>query len=264
MSNLTGQQIKDTYEGLLNLANSTTGITSTPQQIQDGLGNNTGVRIATNFLTAPNVLGMQDYKGDYYGLGFSATAVAPVASSQNVMIAVPFYDNGSYDYSAITYNVLTATSTSDVVTVGFYTTQFVDGVGLAPSVLVQSGTTLISNSTGIKTTTLPSTLSFSAYGPGIYFYLMKISNASVTPTVRYGGAIQNTFFAQMVGLKSGYQLTPAGTSLQSPYKSPAAQSSIVYSGLTNFQTSYSTTDVRTFSSTVAFNQPYGFVVNTIK
>jgi len=264
MSNLTGQAIQDTYPGLLNLATATTGITSTPQQIQDGLGNNTGLRIGTNFLTAPNVLGMQDYKGDYYGLGFSTTAVAPVASSQNVMIAIPFYDNGTYDYSAITYSVLTATSTSDVVTVGFYTTQFVDGVGLAPSQLIQSGTTLISNATGIRTTTLPSTLSFSAYGPGVYFFMMRIGNSGVTPTVRYGGAVFNSFFAQYIGLKSGYQLTSAGTSISSPYKSPAGQASIVYSGLTNFQTSYSTSDVRTFSSTVTFNTPYGFVVNTIK
>jgi hypothetical protein len=264
MGTLTGQQIKDTYEGLLKLEDSTTGITSTPQQIQDGLGNNTGVKIATNFLTAPNVLGMQDYKGDYYGLGFGTIGTAPVASSQNVMIAIPFYDNGSYDYSAITYNVTNVTSTSDVVDIGFYTTQFVDGVGLAPSVLVQSGTTLISNSTGVKTTTLPATLSFSAYGPGVYFYMMKITNGGVTPTVRYGGAVYNAIFAQYVGLKSGYQLAPAGTAVISPYKSPAGQAVIVYSGLTNFQTSYSTSDVSTFSTTVTFAQPYGFVVNTIK
>lgn len=264
MSNLTGQAIQNTYPGLLNLATATTGVTSTPQQIQDGLGNNTGTKIATDWLTNPMVLGLQQYKGDYYGLGFSNAAVAPVASSQNVMIAVPFYDSGSYDYSAITYNVLTATSSSDVVTVGFYTTQFVDGVGLAPSVLIQSGTTYISNSTGVKTTTLPSTLSFSAYGPGIYFHVMKISNGGVTPTVRYGGAVQNTFYAGIATLKNGYVLTTAGTAAQNPYKSVGGQACIVYSGLTNFQTSYSTTDVRTFSSTVTFNQPYGFVVNTIK
>lgn len=44
MSNLTGQQIQNTYEGLLNLEDSTTGITSNLQAIQDGLGNNTGDR----------------------------------------------------------------------------------------------------------------------------------------------------------------------------------------------------------------------------
>ena len=61
MSTLTGQQINLTYPGLLNLETSTTGITSNPQQIQDGLGNNTGIKIATNYLTAPNVLGIQIY-----------------------------------------------------------------------------------------------------------------------------------------------------------------------------------------------------------
>ena len=47
MSALTGNQIKDTYQGLLKLADSTTGITSSFQAVQDGLGNDTGLRIAT-------------------------------------------------------------------------------------------------------------------------------------------------------------------------------------------------------------------------
>jgi len=264
MSNLTGQQIQNTYPGLLNLATATTGITTTPQQIQDGLGNNTGTKIATNWLTNPIVLGMQEYKGDYYGIGFGTAGVNPVASSQNVMIAIPFYDSGSFDYSAITYNVISATTTSDVVNVGFYTTQFVDGVGLAPSTLIQSGITLTSNSIGVKTTAFPSTLSFSGYGPGIYFLMMKISNASVTPTIRYTGAANNVFFANQASLKMGYEISVAGTSAIVPYKSPAGQSSIVYSGLTNFQTSYSTADVKTYSSSVTFAQPYGFLINTIK
>jgi hypothetical protein len=263
MSNLTGQQIKDTYDGLLNLANSTTGITSTPQQIQDGLGNNTGTKIATNWLTNPMVFGMSELKGDYYGLGFTTAGVAPVASTQNVMIASLFYDSGSYDYSAITYNVLTATSTSDVVTVGFYTTQMVDGVGLAPSVLIQSGTTLISNSTGVKTTTLPSTLSFSAYGPGYYFYVIKISNGGVTPTIRYTANQNTATHNSLATFKNGYTITPAGTSVIQPIKSTTGNATVVYSGLTNFQTSYSASDVRTPSSSVTI-QPYGWVLNTIK
>jgi len=137
MSNLTGQAIQNTYPGLLNLETATTGVTSTPQQIQDGLGNNTGTKIATNWLTNPMVLGMQDYKADYYGLGFSLTAPIGTANSQNVMIAQLMYDNGTYDYSAMTYNVITATTSSDVITCGFYTSQYVDGVGLAPYQLIQ-------------------------------------------------------------------------------------------------------------------------------
>ena len=260
MSVLTGQQINLTYPGLLNLATATTGITTTPQQIQDGLGNNTGVKIATDYLTAPNVLGVQDYKGDYYGLGFTAAANPPVASSQNIIIGQPFYDNGSYDYSAITYNIISATTSSDVMTCGFYTSQYVNGVGLAPSVLVQSGITLTTNSTGIKTTTLPSTLSFSGYGPGPYFFLFKIANAGITPTVRNTGSA--ALSSGIWPSKIGYTLNAVGTAINISVKG-TGNNFVAYSGLTNFQTSYSSADVQTYSTTVAPPQ-IGFALNTIK
>lgn len=262
MSNLTGQQIKDTYDGLLNLANSTTGITSTPQQIQDGLGNNTGTKIATDWLTNPMVFGMTDYKADYYGLGFTLGVQAPVANTQNILIGNLFYDNGTYDYSAMTYNVASATSSSDVVTVAFYSTQYVDGVGVAPSVLIQSGITLTTNSTGVKTTALPSPLSFSGYGPGYYWMMMKISNAGVTPTVRYNTSTQALLSSAIPSAKLGFVINPAGTAATIPSKG-LSTNNIAYSGLTNFQTSFSTSDVRTFSSTVTAPQ-YGFLLNTIK
>ena len=264
MSTLTGQQINLTYPGLLNLETSTTGITSNPQQIQDGLGNNTGIKIATNYLTAPNVLGIQDYKADYYGLGFTASANPPVAASQNIIIGQPFYDNGSYDYSAITYNIISATTSSDVLTCGFYSSQYVDGVGLAPSVLIQSGITLTTNSTGVKTTTLPSTLSFSGYGPGYYWWMYKISNAGLTPTVRPTASSGGFLSSAIMFPKLGFTFTPAGTSISTPIKSISPGSPIIaYSGLTNFQTSYSSADVMTFSTTV---QPtvIGMALNTIK
>jgi hypothetical protein len=261
MANLSGQTIQSTYPGLLNLATATTGITSTPQQIQDGLGNNTGTKIATDWLTNPMVLGMKDYKADYYGLGFTVNAGVPVASSQNVMIAQMFYDNGTYDYSAMTYNVITATTSSDVATCGFYTGQFVDGVGFAPFQLIQSGITLTNNSTGVKVTSLPSTLSFSGYGPGYYFFMYKISNGGVTPTTRLGGS-GAALTAVVPPAKLGFTLTPAGTGANLSVKG-VNQPIIVYSGLTNFQTSYSSADDRTFSSTVA-PTPWGFALNTIK
>ena len=47
MGTLSGQSISDTYDGLLKLEDSTTGITSTYQQIQDGLGNDTNTKIST-------------------------------------------------------------------------------------------------------------------------------------------------------------------------------------------------------------------------
>ena len=262
MANLTGQAIQNTYPGLLNLATATTGITSTPQQIQDGFGNNTGTRIGTNFLTNPTVFGMTDYKADYYGLGFTVTAVAPVASTQNILIGNLFYDNGTYDYSAVTYNVSTATTSSDVVTIAFYSTQYVDGVGAAPSVLIQSGITLTSNSTGVKVTSLPSALSFSGYGPGYYWMMMKIANAGVTPTVRYTGSANALVAAGIPSAKLGFTLSIAGTAAQLPVKAGNTPQ-IAYSGLTNFQTSFSAADVRTYSSTVT-PPAYGFALNTIK
>ena len=48
MSTLTGQQINQTYKGLLKLDDSSTGITQNLQAIQDGLGNNTGLQIKQN------------------------------------------------------------------------------------------------------------------------------------------------------------------------------------------------------------------------
>lgn len=190
MSNLTGQQIKDTYYGLLNLQTATTGVTTTPQQIQDGLGNNTGVAIAQNFLTAPNVFPMNpsvNFTPDYMGPGFGSAAITPQVNQQNRLHAFLFYDSGKYAYSAISYNIISATTTSDVVEVAFYNTQYRDLEGVIPFQLIMSGITLSATpgASLFVQTNLPSTLSFSGSGGGFYYMVMKISNAGVTPTVRY-------------------------------------------------------------------------------
>jgi hypothetical protein len=203
MSNLTGQQIQNTYEGLLNLQDSTNGITSTLQPIQDGLGNNTGARIATNFFTAPNVMSMNmNLLPDFGGTGVSTgIPTAMAANSQNRLQYNIFYDNGISSYSAITYNLGTLTSTSDVVNGYFYSLQLVPGYGIAPKDLIMSGITLQSaGSTGYKTTALPSTLSFSGTGGGFYVWAYYVSNGGVTPTVRYGSNIANL-------VNNGFQTT---------------------------------------------------------
>lgn len=264
MSTLTNTQIKDTYQGLLKLADSTTGITSNFQQIQDGLGNNTGIQIATNFLSAPNQPGFLNLKGDYYGLGFTAAGVAPTTNQQNVLLGYPFYDNGFYDYSAFTYNIITATTSTDTVEVSFYTSQMVDGIGLAPHIQVLSAQTLTVNSTGIKTTTLSSNLSFSGYGGGIYWCVMKISNSGVTPTVRFSGIPGQ--FTNIIGWYSsqlGLQYNSASTAIINTYRSFGATYGLVYSGLTTFNSSFTTGDVSTYSTTIAPPQ-WGWVLNTVK
>ena len=263
MSTLTGNQIKNTYQGLLKLADSSTGITSSFQAVQDGLGNNTGLKIATNYLSAPNQPGFLNLKADYYGPGFTAAGTVPIANSQNVLLAYPFYDNGLYDYSAFTYNVATATTTTDTVEVSFYTSQMVSGIGLAPHIQVLSAQTLTVNSTGIKNTALSSNLSFSGYGGGIYWCVMKISNSGVTPTVRITGIAG--LFSSIVGWYStqlGLQFNTTNGAMNAPYRNFGSTWGIVYSGLSTFNSSFSTSDVSTYSTTIAPPQ-YGWVLNTV-
>ena len=274
MSNLTGQQIQNTYEGLLNLQDSTTGITSNLQAIQDGLGNNTGARIATNFFTAPNVPNLNfNLIPDMMGTGVGPTAqpTANPANSQNRIAYTIFWDSGVYSYSALTYNLATLSSTSDVVDLYFYTLQLVPGIGIAPKDLVMSGITLQSaGSTGYKTTALPSTLSFSGTGGGFYVVLSYIQNAGVTPTVRYANPQmqQNQIPIQpLVGSSLGMYEAPAG-SLQSAfvgYYRGIQNGLIVMDNLTP-QLSYTQSDIinNQTASTIVTRPNFGFGLKVIK
>ena len=266
MGTLTGQQINNTYDGLLKLADSTTGITSSLQAVQDGLGNNTGSRIATNLFTAPNIVNMNNLKPDYCGNGFqTGTGSLPVANTQNRVFYVPFYDTGNFSYSAISYNLGTLSSTSDVVNVAFYTMQFVPGSGIAPKDLIMSGFTFDSvapSTTGVKTTLLPSTLSFSGTGGGFYIIAYNITNAGVTPTVRYGAPIiqiSNQAYAYNVG----FVLNPAGTSLLVGQRVGTFAGAAPVLNNLQFQTSYSEADITTNISTTITGPVFGFALKTI-
>jgi hypothetical protein len=263
MSTLTGQQINLTYPGLLNLETSTTGITSSFQQIQDGLGNNTNTRISTSGIVSPNIVNMNNLKPDYGGIGFNTgVGIANVALTQNRTLYSLFYDTGVNSYSAVTYQCGTVTSTSDVVTMAIYTLQLVPGIGIAPKDLVMSGVTMISNSTSIKTTSLPSTLSFSGTGGGYYIVAYFVSNASVTPTVRYttGQLINhNQSYATSLGL----YLNAAGTGSAIGQKYGAIGNMNNVLNLP-FQTSYSQSDITTnYVTTITTQPPWGIALNTI-
>jgi hypothetical protein len=274
MSNLTGQQIKDTYDGLLNLENSTAGITSTLQAIQDGLGNNTGARIATNFLTAPNVPNLNfnlvpDMTGIGVGLGQMATHPA---GSQNRIAYNIFWDSGTFAYSAITYNLTTLSSTSDVVDVSFYSLQLVPGIGIAPKDLIMSGITLSSRApatTGYTTTILPSTLSFSGTGGGWYVLVSYFQNAGSTPTARYAGPTiaQNQLnIIQLLATSLGIYQTPAGftTAASAGYYRSGIPNGMILLDLLP-QTSYNESDIITGQRVSSLNQPnIGFGLKVIK
>jgi hypothetical protein len=266
MSNLTGQQIQNTYDGLLNLQDSTNGITSTLQPIQDGLGNNTGARIATNFFTAPNVLNFNmNLLPDFMGCGFQGGAgTAMSVNSQNRLQYNVFYDNGVASYSAITYNLGTLTSTSDVVTGFFYSLQLVPNIGIAPKDLIMSGITLTSaGSTGVKTTVLPTTLSFSGTGGGFYVFAFYVSNGGVTPTVRYTApsiSARNQSFPETLG----YYLNTTGTNLNNGSRVGMLPQNTYIINTLPVQSSYSNSDIQTNQNTTTGNGLIGFGLNVIK
>lgn len=268
MATLTGQQINNTYDGLLKLSNSTTGITNSLQAIEDGLGNDTGSKIATNLFTAPNQIAFyqNQQKQQFYGLGATSAAGAlPGATSQNNLIYTYFYDNGVHSYSAITVNVSTITSTADNVELLFYDLQFVDDYGQMPNNLIMSGITLPVSSLGFQTITLPSTLSFSGKGGGYYAAVLKITNGGVTPTIRYTTqvfAINNQSYLWHLGIVRN----SAGTNYQTGNRAATFSNSSWYflSGQTTPQVITSTDAVSRFLTTVTSGQVLGFNLHVIK
>lgn len=264
MSTLTGNQIKDTYQGLLKLADSTTGITQNLQAIQDGLGNNTGVRIAQDQIEAPNIPSFVPLKSRFYGSGLQNTNANQYAAGiQGTILATPFQDGGDYSYSAITFNTTTQTSTSDTVEFAFYTTQMINPFGLFPHTPIISGITADTTTTGLKTFVFPSPISFSGYGGGLYFLVYKISNAGVQPTWRPGTANPAaTNQPQIYGFIQSF--TPLTYQAQSIRVNNPAGTMMVFSGLTTFDNPYSNTinTAQSTSTSVAGNGA-GFVLHTV-
>jgi hypothetical protein len=267
MSSLFNTQIKDTYQGLLKLDDSSTGITQNLQAIQDGLGNNTGLRIATGKLEAQNITSFIPLKAQYYGAGLSGANAAQYSSGiQGTIIAVPFQDGGEYSYSAITFNTVSATSTSDTVEFALYTPQMINPFGLFPHTPIVSGITADTTTTGSKTYVFPSPISFSGYGGGLYFLVYKISNGGVQPTWRpssySGGLTISTQSQQIYGLAQ--QFTTTVFSSQTTRLNNSQVNMMSFSGLTTFDNPYSNTinTLQSTSTTVSGNGA-GFILHTV-
>lgn len=265
MSSLTSSQINQSYQGLLKLADSTTGITSSLQSVQDGLGNDTGVKIAVNSFTTKNSPSLPYYSGMItQGEGFNQTAQQFPAGSQNILIAAPIYDNGLYTYSAMSYYVQTL-SAVDTVEMAFYSNQYVPNVGLAPKDLIISGITLENASTGVKTATLPSNFSFNE--PNIYWMVLKVSNSGVQPVVRFAG-VPNLNNAYLIGSQMyGSVLNTASSAYVTPWKTNGtgviAGDTIFYPSLSTFPSSFSVGDVSAYSTTLTSIRRPGYVFHCI-
>lgn len=270
MATLSGQTIQDTYDGLLKLEDSTNPISSSLQNIQDGLGNNTGFRIAQNQLFHRQLTFSDNFKPDYGGVGIvnSFTSFSSFSGMQNKLVAQPFYDSGLYTYSSITYYLAFATTRPDTVNVAFYDSQFVDGVGLAPKNLIMSGISLNVSTTGMTETALPSNLTFTG-GQQYYFMCFIVSNSGVTPNVQYrttgdaptGSGLTNAVYGNSIGLGMAL-LDVSGIYYIRPGGRATSTSNTPYT--LGFQTSYSSSDISTNTNlTPSITGGIGFILKTI-
>ncbi len=265
MSALTGNQIKNSYQGLLKLADSSTGITQNLQAVEDGLGNNTGLRLAQGQFESDNIMSFVPLKGKYYGNAFGASApTAFAANTQNIIIASPFYDNANYSYSAITFFTTNTTTTSDTVEFGLYTSQLINPNGLYPHAPVVSGITATTTSTGQTTYTFAQNISFSGYGAGIYFLVFKITNGGSTPTWRGGQGFNNNlqFTSSIYGVVQNF--VGNTFSLSASRFNNTANSLLYFSGLTTFDNPYASNidTLQTTTTSLAGTTP-GFILHTV-
>lgn len=265
MSALSPLQINLSYQGLLKLADSTTGITQTTQALQDGLGNDTGVLIAENRFEGSNIVNIYRPSGvgEYFGNGFSNSQSSPGAV-QNTLVTNTFYDNGLYSYSAISVNCNVLESGSSV-DIAFYNTQYLDDYGYSPYQKLISEVNIPTTSTGIKTVSFATPLSFSATGPGVYFMVIRY-NTPGTPVVRLTGAGSNiaTYFQWLLVSNFGLQYNTAGLQANSPFRvnSVSALSVGANYNTASFPTTWTATEFNLITATAAAN--FGFLLHTIR
>jgi hypothetical protein len=265
MSDLSNLNINQSYQGLLNLSDSTTGITTTPQQIQDGLGNDTGIKIGTDRLEGGNLFNIYTPSviPQYFGNGFTTSASVPGAV-QNQIVANTFYDNGEYSYSAISVNCTTLEAGTSV-DITFYNSQMLDTYGYVPYQKLVAEVNIATTSTGIKTATFATPLSFSATGPGFYYYSIRYNTAS-TPVLRLAGtgSMQATYFNWLMVSKFGLQYIAAGTMAAAPFRTTST-SGFASGNLYNtasFPTTFTSTELNLLSATAT--NSFGFILHTIR
>jgi hypothetical protein len=264
MSSLTSLQVNQSYQGLIKLADSTSGVTSSLQSVQDGLGNDLPFKVSSGvFITNVSMSYPQYGVGSYFGTGFLGTAGASAAGQQNVLVAIPFYDRGELSYSAISYSLITATTTTDVVNVSFYSSQYIDGIGICPKDVIKSGLTWTTSTPGVKTDTIAGDLSFSGNGPGIYWAVFKIDNGNVTPSVRY--ATTSTYSDNLVSSiveSLGFVANSGGAYIAAWENNATSASATVVYNTTSYPNPFTAVDA---GNTINLNvSRFGFVLHTRK
>lgn len=193
MASLSGNSISNTYEGLLKLEDSTSGITTNLQNITDGLGNPTGLKIGENYFQSN--IGIHHYPlepNTFYGNGFANFSQAVAGTQPNNSSVGFFYDRGIESYSAITFNISVALQPDEELNFAFYKLGFIESEGYVPTERVSNILTYTGTSTGLQTLLLNTNLSFTGTGAGVYGFVY-VYKTGVNPgyTGRFGRADLN-------------------------------------------------------------------------
>lgn len=231
MSTLSGQTINSTYQGLLKLDDSTTGITSSYQQIQDGLGNNTDVLIKQGGIKTLTQMGQENtISGEYFGVGIGTTSTTPgvaLYALPDRYSFIPFYDNGFYSYSAITVFVsATNGGTSEIHQFALYDTQWVSPLGIMPNNKI--GDTIAPNfstTAGFQTFTFSSPVSFPQGLNYVVYIAQNLTSPGAQITSRLRVAAQTISNSYQYSNFLGFTLNDAGDGYINAYGTRAVTSS---------------------------------------
>jgi hypothetical protein len=207
MATLSGNTIQSTYQGLLKLADSTTGITSTLQTLQDGLGNDVG-GVEVNDVTFKTTSNYHQpfFKMTYAGQGIGSTTYIPQTQQFAAITRTTTcyaYDMGVNSYSAFTYSVGTQGLGTEVYNFAFYDAKLHPTFGLVPNNRLTDVYNIPSNDPiGFYTIPFSSPLTFPG---GVYFIMWQIwgdGNTNGTLRLRVQAQSQPPMlsYGQMLGL----------------------------------------------------------------
>jgi hypothetical protein len=119
MGQLTNQYVSQSYQGLLKLQDSTTGVTSTLQYVQDGVGNNIPIQVSTS-----SVVITGSFRGDGSGL----TGVTAVIDSGSLVTTSSFNAYTSSNDSRVNSLISQTGSYVTETESGSFVTSVVSGV----------------------------------------------------------------------------------------------------------------------------------------
>lgn len=274
MATLSGQTIANTYQGLLKLDDSSQGVTSTLQPLQDGLGNNVGGAEYNDelFKTTSNFyLPEARYKFQYYGTGLGNNVYEPVSDLYYIpdqYSTTALYDMGLWSYSAMTFWVNQTGTIGDpnIFQLALYDATLSPTLGIIPNNRLTPVITL-DPSTAVGFYNIPFGYDIKIT-TGFYFLVLSVYNGGVLPTFKPRSQGNNTFKSMSSSMLGYSQAT--GSTFTNVFASVTGSASSqnlsaqIYNNL-GFPSQYTENDLintRTVGNTGGF-ETLGYLLNTV-